>query len=110
MAKQGFDGGSGSQTAPAGAAAGRRGAPSLAPVPRLLLDRHELAAALGLSARTVEELMDEPWFPVARQLGPRLLRWHVAEVEEAIARMPLRQKQEAVRARIQRLKGEEGSE
>lgn len=110
MAKNEFDGGSGNQTASAGAPAGRRGAPSLAPVPRLLLDRHEAAAAMGLSPRTFEELMDEDWMPVPLQLGPRLLRWSSTEIQEAIGRMPRRVKQEAVRTRIAALKGKGGAE
>jgi predicted DNA-binding transcriptional regulator AlpA len=75
-------------------------------VPTLLLDRHQSAAALGISSRTFEELMEQPWMPRPVQLGPRLLRWPLSELQEAIARMPRQlQKQEAVRDRIARLKG-----
>lgn len=51
--------------------------------------------------------MEQPWMPRPVQLGPRLLRWPVSELQEAIAQMPRRlQKQEAVRLRIARLKGQ----
>lgn len=74
-------------------------------VPRFLLDRHEAAAVLGVSSRTFEELMDEPWMPRPVRLGPRLLRWAVSELQEAIASMPRQlQKQEPVRQKIERLK------
>lgn len=43
----------------------------------LLLDRHQAAAALGVSSRTFEDLMNQPWMPRPVQLGPRLLRWSI---------------------------------
>jgi predicted DNA-binding transcriptional regulator AlpA len=76
-------------------------------VPLLLLDRHQAAQALGVSTRTFEELMDEPWMSKPVQLGPRLLRWPLVELQQAIANMPRRVgKQQPVRERIARLKGE----
>ena len=76
-------------------------------VPLLLLDRHQAAAVLGVSSRTFEELMNEEWMPKPVQLGSRLLRWPIAELEEAISRMPRQnRRQEPVRERIARLKGD----
>ena len=75
--------------------------------PVLLLDRHQAAAVLGVSCRTFEELMDAAWMPRPVQLGPRLLRWSLEELEAAIKAMPRQdQKQESVRTRIARLKGQ----
>jgi predicted DNA-binding transcriptional regulator AlpA len=74
-------------------------------VPLLLLDRHEAAAVFGIATRTFEELIDEPWMPRPIALGPRLLRWSVTELQEAIGRMPRQlEKQEPVRDRIKRLR------
>jgi predicted DNA-binding transcriptional regulator AlpA len=75
-----------SQETPASRANGQHR--SAAEVPLLLLDRHQSAAALGVSCRTFEEMMDAPWMPRPVQLGPRLLRWPFAELQEAIANMP----------------------
>jgi len=73
----------------------------------LLLDRDQSAAVLGVSRRTFEDLMDAEWMPKPVQLGQRLLRWSYSELQDAITRMPRRsEKQESVRRRIDRLKGE----
>lgn len=74
--------------------------------PVLLLDRHQSAAVLGVSCRTFESLVNEPWMPRPVKLGPRLLRWSLAELHDAIGKMPRQlEKQEPVRERIERLKG-----
>lgn len=71
----------------------------------LLLNRHEAAAALGVSARTFDDLINETWMPRPIRLGPRLLRWSIAELQEAILTMPRQVgRQESVRAQIERLK------
>lgn len=76
-------------------------------IPLLLLDRHQSAAVLGISARTFEELSGEPWMPLPIQLGQRLLRWSLIELQEAVTRMPRQTgKQQSVRDRIAKLKGE----
>jgi predicted DNA-binding transcriptional regulator AlpA len=74
-------------------------------VPLMLLDRHQAAAVFGISSRTFEELKDAEWMPRPVQLGPRLLRWPLSELQCAIARMPRQlTKGEPVRERIDRLK------
>jgi len=54
----------------------------------LLLDELGAAAALGVSKATFERLRSAPWMPKPIALGPRLLRWSVAELQGAIAAMP----------------------
>lgn len=78
-------------------------------VARLLLDRHQAAEVLGVAPRTFQALANEPWMPRPVQLGPRLLRWALSELQEAVAHMPrLHEKQEPVRERIERLKARSG--
>jgi predicted DNA-binding transcriptional regulator AlpA len=103
-----FDGTGRSQTTANHAGPERHDVVLLSPVPRLLLTDDESAAALGMSVRKFRELADEPHMPKPVQLGPRMLRWSLTELQEAIARMP-RQTQRAepaelARARIERMK------
>ena len=58
-----------------------------APTPLLLTDEQS-AAVLGVSVRRFHELRHEEFMPPPVVLGPRLLRWHHAEIEAAIAKMP----------------------
>lgn len=54
-----------------------------------LLPFEQLARdVLRVSPRTAAELIKQPWMPRPIVLGPRLLRWSLAEVEAAIANMP----------------------
>jgi hypothetical protein len=65
---------------------------------------------LGVSTRTFEDLMHEPYLPAPVQLGPRLLRWSFEELRAAIPRMPRQlEKQQPVRQQIARLKGQAGT-
>jgi predicted DNA-binding transcriptional regulator AlpA len=88
----------------------RRGAETVRqPVPCLLLTDDEAAATLGIGMTTFHELRKRPWFPAPIQLGPRLVRWSLAEIEDAIAQMP-RQREpsepaQLLRGKINRLKG-----
>jgi len=65
------------------------------PVPALsafivpvLLDDDQSAACLGVSKRKFHELRAEAWMPRPVVLGPRLLRWPRAELEQAVTSMP----------------------
>ena len=55
--------------------------------PGLLNDDHA-ADFLAVSTRRFHELRDEDWMPKPIVLGPRLLRWSLAELEAAIPNMP----------------------
>lgn len=64
-------------------------APMISPA---LLTDEQSADLLGISRRKFHELRAESWWPVqAVALGPRLLRWPRAELEQAIATMPRQQ-------------------
>lgn len=75
----------------------------------LLTDEQAARDVLGVSPRTFADLIKQPWMPRPIVLGPRLRRWHRAELEAAIANMP-RQEQPASepaqlrRQRIERMK------
>ena len=88
MDEQDTGGRAGNRTAAPTAATGdtRRALPGLSAP--LLLDERGAAAALGVSEATFGRLRDEPWLPKPIALGPRLLRWSVAELQGAIAAMP----------------------
>jgi predicted DNA-binding transcriptional regulator AlpA len=90
------------------ASSGGKGSPVALPVPRLLLTDEESASALGMSVRKFRELADEPWMAKPVQLGPRMLRWSFAELQEAIGRMPRQQTRQEpaslARARINSMK------
>lgn len=57
-------------------------------MPRILLTDDEAAAALGVSKRTFHDLRAEAFMPKAIALGPRLLRWSIDELRNAVANMP----------------------
>ena len=57
----------------------------IAPV---LLTDAQSAALFGISVRFFHELRAEAWMARPITLGPRLLRWHRAELEAAISKMP----------------------
>lgn len=87
-----FEGLAGGQSASNGAGSGRGASVSARPsatiAPALLTD-DQSAEFLGVSRRKFHELRAEPWWPVkAVVLGPRLLRWPRAELEQAVASMP----------------------
>lgn len=44
----------------------------------------ELAEHLGVSERTVHTIRQQAWFPKPIALAPRVIRWSVAEVDEAM--------------------------
>lgn len=79
--------------------------PAIAPV---LLTDEQSAALLGVSKRKFRELCAEPWAPRPVVLGPRLVRWSRAELEQAIAAMPRQETAEEPaalrRARIDAMK------
>lgn len=62
--------------------------PSLPAVRPGLLNDDQSAVFLAVSTRRFHELRDEPWMPKPIVLGPRLLRWSLAELETAISNMP----------------------
>lgn len=77
------------------------------PVPLLLLTDDECASALGVSVRTFRQLVHQ-WEIPPVVLGPRLVRWRLEDLQQAIARAP-RQVQrsepaELARSRIERMK------
>lgn len=61
---------------------------ALRSLPPVLLTDSESAALFGVSVRTFHALRDESWMPKPIELGPRLLRWSRAELEDAVAAMP----------------------
>lgn len=80
---------------------------------KLLLTDREAAAALGVSLRTLDELMGEPWFPAPVVLGPRLKKHVRAELEQAVRNAPRwrpgAQPAPLLRAKVERLKGSGGA-
>lgn len=76
--------------------------PVLSPI---LLTDDEVAAALGVGIRTFHSLRDAPWMPRPVVLGPRLLRWSRAELEDAVSNMP-RQEQRAEPVALARARAE----
>jgi predicted DNA-binding transcriptional regulator AlpA len=56
-----------------------------------LLSLAQLADDKLLCSRAkARQIVAQPWFPPALELGPRILRWREAEVDEALARAPRR--------------------
>lgn len=105
----GFERDEGSQTVRADARERSGDAQFRRAVPILLLTEQEAAEALGVSHRKFQELRDSDWCPKPIVLGPRLLRWSCAELEEAVCRMPRQStKFESVRDRIATLKSRGG--
>ena len=78
-----------SQAEPTAPPGNQTPAPSAFPV---LLSDVQAAATLGVSVRKFHELRREDWLPLPVVLGPRLLRWPRAELEQAVAVMPRQQK------------------
>lgn len=75
----------------------------------VLLTDEEAAACYGVSRRMFHELRKEPWMPKPVVLGPRTMRWSLAELEAAIANMPRQQEmgdqpRALARAHIERMK------
>lgn len=75
---------------------------------RILLSVEEIAFLLGVGKRRAEDLLAEPSMPKPIQLGPRILRWRRAELEEAVANLPRKFERtvpaELARARVDRMK------
>lgn len=59
--------------------------------PPALLTDEQAAQCMGISRRTFRQLQGHPWMPKAIVLGPRLVRWSRAELEQAVAVMPRQQ-------------------
>ena len=57
------------------------------PVPRLALNRTEVAIALGLSADSIDRMVDEGVLPPPRRWHKRKL-WLVAEIEAFLTELP----------------------
>ena len=55
---------------------------------QLLLSDAQCAVLLGISVRKFHELRQQEWMPLPIALGPRLLRWSRAELEDAVPKMP----------------------
>lgn len=68
----------------------------------VLLTDDQAAACLGVSVRKFHELRAEPWMVKPVMLGPRLLRWPRAELEQAIAAMPRQAQPQGEPARLRR--------
>jgi excisionase family DNA binding protein len=54
-------------------------------IPKRLLSKKELAATLGVSQRTIENWLAQKRIPQL-QLGPRLTRFNLSRVEQALGR------------------------
>ncbi len=65
-----------------------RQAPIRSPGAALLTDEQAARDVMGISPRTFAEVMKEAWMPRPILLGPRLRRWHRAELEAAILNAP----------------------
>ncbi len=80
-------------------------APEVFPV---LLNDVQAAACLGVSVRKFHDLRHSLWMPRPVVLGPRMVRWPRAEIEQAVAAMPRQQApSEPVqlrRAKVERMK------
>jgi excisionase family DNA binding protein len=61
-----------------------------APIPKQLLSKPELAAALGVSPRTIENWLAEKRIPRLR-LSPRLTRFSLSRVLTALNRYEVRE-------------------
>jgi predicted DNA-binding transcriptional regulator AlpA len=88
---QDTDGGAGlCQTDSGGATRAPRVRGSTGPSASAPLLSAEQAArdVFGVSVRTFHELRSQPWMPEPVVLGPRILRWVRAELEEALTKMP----------------------
>lgn len=89
-------------------AVSRRASAGLPSFPVLLSDE-QAAACLGVSTRKFHYMRDEAWMPRPVTLGPRMLRWPRAELEQAVANMPRQQAsspepRQLLRSRIERMK------
>lgn len=76
--------------------------------PFLLTDA-QAAQLYGVGLTTLQEMINEPWFPPPVVLGPRLRRHVLTELQQAAASMPRQtskqaQPAELARARIERMK------
>ena len=59
-------------------------------IPKRLLSKRELAAVLGVSARTIDAFVADRRIPRLR-LSPRLTRFSLPKVEAALARYEVRE-------------------
>ena len=55
---------------------------------RPLVGIKEVKAMTGLSASAIVRVMAEGWFPKAKKVGPRAVRWDESRLLEWIARLP----------------------
>jgi predicted DNA-binding transcriptional regulator AlpA len=82
--------------------------PSIKSAP-ILLTPANAASKCGVSPRKFQQLRKEPWFPPPIVLGPRLLRWSLADLEAAVANMPRQaaptnEPYQLLRGRVERMK------
>lgn len=70
----------------------------------VLLNDDQAAACLGVSVRKFHMLRAEPWMVKPVVLGPRLLRWPRAELEQAVLAMPRQQHPASEPAQLRRAK------
>lgn len=90
-------------TRSADAAQSAKSSPGAGYFPVLLTDEQS-AACLGVSVRKFHELRAEVWMPRPVVLGPRLLRWPRAELEQAVAAMPRQETAGSEPAHLRRAK------
>lgn len=67
-----------------------------------LLKAADAAAIYNVSERTFHVMRAKGLVPAPVELGPRLLRWHRAELEAAIAAMPRQQEPAPVPTQLRR--------
>lgn len=65
-----------------------------------IVSKKDIAARLGVSDRSAADVISAPWFPKPMVLGPRVLRWRWAEIEQALATQAPRQTERAEPARL----------
>lgn len=51
-------------------------------VPKRILRTRDLAEMLGISKTSIRRMAEAGEFPPAISLGPRMIGWHLAEIEE----------------------------
>ncbi|MGN6529328.1 MAG: helix-turn-helix transcriptional regulator [Burkholderiaceae bacterium] len=67
-------------------ASGASSSPDKRVTPRAYVNMKGLCEHLDVSESTAHRMRNQPWFPRPLVLAPKVLRWSVAEVDEAMRR------------------------
>lgn len=63
--------------------------------PIVLLPLETVRARTGLSTSTIYAGISQGWFPAARKLGPRSVRWLESEIDDWARQLPVAELQAA---------------